>query len=116
MLPVVPDRMLGHFNTFSRGRAAEGSDGPFVVTLPLVSGVTPIVRVVDTRGTASVGGIEIKFQPHVANLQRATANGRPQGGSPRDHPEVRPLIAFHEEHEARGLRLTCTDEGTDRGV
>jgi hypothetical protein len=96
-LPVVPDGMLGHFNTFSDVDLPKEAT-TFHHDLALMSGVTRTVRVVDPQGRP-LAGARIKLQPHVTNLSepQQSAEFQVEALGP---DETRLLVAFHD-----GLKL-----------
>jgi beta-lactamase regulating signal transducer with metallopeptidase domain len=96
-LPVVPDGMLGHFNTFSDVDLPKEAT-TFHHDLALMSGVTRTVRVVDPQGR-SLAGARIKFQPRVTNLSEPQQSAEFQVKA-LGPDETRPLVAFHD-----GLKL-----------
>ena len=96
-LPVVPDGILGHFNTLSEVDLPRAATS-FHRDLLLVSGVTRTVRVVDSEGRP-LAGARIKLQPRVSNLSEPQRTAEFQVEALR-LDEARPLIAFHE-----GLKL-----------
>jgi beta-lactamase regulating signal transducer with metallopeptidase domain len=109
-LPVVPNGMLGFFNTL-----ADIDPPPGAVTfhrdLALEIGATRTVRVVDSQGRA-LAGARIKLHPFVGELSPPQPNAEFPVETLRSD-EIRPLLAYHDGSKLAGsVEVSGGDTGT----